>query len=205
MFTLFARHWVLILVWGIILGAAACAVTFLFPQYYSAETKVLIISRDRSGVDPYTQAKSAERIGENLAALMSTTDFYNKTMENAPASGVDVSVWQGLSERDQRKNWEKQVVGGVVYGQSLLDILVYDRTPAKAAALSDAVTKTMVARGAEYVGGDVSIKQVDSALVSRFPARPNALLNGAAGLAVGVLLAAWWVIRYKHNGLFYKA
>jgi hypothetical protein len=79
---LFSYYFRNILIWGILMMIVFTGVSLLFPRQYSAESKVLLISRDRSGVDPYTQAKSAERIGADLAQVMPTVDFYSKGLES---------------------------------------------------------------------------------------------------------------------------
>ncbi|TAN33842.1 hypothetical protein EPN28_01225 [Patescibacteria group bacterium] len=191
----------LIFTWGIIFALAAGGISLLFPKQYAAESQVLVISRDRSGVDPYTQVKSAERIGENLAQVMKTTDFYNKVME-LTVYPFNKDRWLKLSERGQRKRWKQDVQAGVVYGTGLLDITVYSFSKDDARALSDAVTQTVASRGWEYLGGDVALKVVNDPLISRWPARPDIGLNIIIGLAAGVLLSALWVARYKKHSVF---
>ncbi len=193
---LILKHSRLILLWALLIAVLSGGVSWLFPKQYSAESRVIIISRDKNGVDPYTQAKSAQQIGENLSQVMKTTDFYAKVGESAPEIFSE-SNWKSLSIREQRKKWEKDIHGEMAYGTSLLKITGYGASQVKAAALSKAVTQTVVTHGWEYVGGDVAIKEVDSALVSRLPARPNLILNIAVGFAVGGLLAALWVVRSK--------
>lgn len=182
--------------WGILIALISTGVSFVFPKQYSAVSRVIIISRDKTGVDPYTQAKAAERVGQDLAQIMKTTDFFGKVVsENADAfSGNE---WKNLSDRDSRKKWQKDVQAQMVYGASLLEVTTYALGQDKALALSGAVTKTLVAHGWEYSGGDVAIKQVDSSLVSRLPARPNFIVNAAIGFLVGGFLAALWVVRYR--------
>ncbi len=197
MLKVFVKHLRLIIVWGLIVGILSGGISLLFPMKYSAESQVLIISRDRTGVDPYTQVKSAERIGENLAQVMRTTDFYQKVMESTAT--FDRERWTNLSERKQRKEWQKDVVGGMVYGSSLLKITTYSESKDDAKALSDAVTGMVSSRGWEYVGGDVAIKSVNSPLVSSFPTRPNLLMNILVGFIAGVLLAGLWVYRSKRH------
>jgi capsular polysaccharide biosynthesis protein len=190
------KHWKLVFLWAFLIAFVSGGVSWLFPKQYSAESRVIIISRDKSGIDPYTQAKAAERIGEGLSQVMKTTDFYNKVGESAPEI-FSQAEWQRLNDRDQRKKWQKDVQGEMVYGTSLLKIVSYGSVQEKALALSQAVSKTLVAHGWEYVGGEVAIKEVDSALVSRLPARPNFLINMGVGFVVGGLLAALWVTRYR--------
>jgi len=90
-----------------------------------------------------------------------------------------------------------------VYGTGLLRLTVYSRTKEDATALAAAVTDTVTNRGWEYVGGDVSIKTVNSPLLSRLPSRPNFMINTVLGFVLGALFAAWWVTKYK-RGVFGK-
>ncbi len=198
MLNILNKHLKLIIGWGVFFAVLSLGVSLFFPQQYSASSQVLIISRDRAGVDPYTQVKAAERIGENLAQVMGTTDFYGKVMSDAGAT-FDKSVWQNLNDRELRKKWSKDVTAQMAYGSSLLNITVYSKTKEDVAALSKTVTDVVSTRGWEYVGGDVAIKVVNSALVSRFPARPNYIVNAVVGLVLGMLLAGWWVMKYKKH------
>ncbi len=198
MLSLIHKHLKFIIAWGIVFALLSLLVSVFFPPYYSASTQVLIISRSQSGVDPYTQVKSAERIGENLAQVMQTTDFYNKVMSSG-AANFDKTRWQGLTDRALRKQWQRDVEGAMAYGSSLLNIKTYSRTPEDAKALAVAVTETVSSRGWEYAGGDVAIKIVNDPLVSRFPARPNYVMNAVVGFVLGLLLSGWWVVTYRKH------
>jgi len=201
MISIILKHWKMIFFWGLFFASVSIGASILFPRQYSADSQILIITRDRYGVDPYTQAKAAERVGENLAQIMKTADFYNKVMDSAHT--FDKDSWKNIStERLRRKNWQKDVLANVVYGTSLMKITVYRDTPQEAIALSNAVTQTITARGWEYVGGDVVIKVVGDPLASRWYARPNFVMNGVFGFLVGAFLAALWVIRYKKHHVF---
>lgn len=202
MLSVIARHLKLLAVWGLVVAVIAAGVSLLFPLEYSAVSRVLIISRDRNGVDPYTQSKAAERIGENLSAVMQTSDFFGKVMESAVP--FDKARWKKLTERAARKKWQKDVRPESVYGTSLLKITVYGPTRDEAVNLSLAVTQTAAGRGWEYVGGEVVLKQVDNPLVSRLPTRPNIVVNVVAGFFIGVFLAGLWLVRYKRHTWFSK-
>jgi len=197
MLHILGKHWKLILVWGLIFAFLSCGASLFFPKQYSAETQVLIISRNQTGIDPYTQAKSAETVGTNLVQVMKTTDFYSKVMQST--GSFDRSQWQNLSDRDQRKKWQKDVQASMVYGTGMMNIVAYSGTQADAVALADAVSQTIASQGWEYVGGDVSIKIVGSPLASLIFARPNLILNSAIGFLVGVLICGLWVLKYKRR------
>ncbi len=201
MITLIFKHFKLIFFWSLFFAALSVGISMFLPRQYSAESQVLIITRDRYGVDPYTQAKAAERVGENLAQIMKTADFYNKVMISDFT--FDRDSWKSIStERLRRKNWQKDVLANVVYGTSLMKITVYRNSVQDAVALSNAVTQTITNKGWEYVGGDVVIKTVGDPLASRWYAKPNFVMNGFLGFLVGFLLAALWVIRYRKHHVF---
>lgn len=202
MLAILSRHFKLLAVWGVVVALAAAGVSLFIPMQYSAVSQLLIISRSQGGVDPYTQAKAAERVGENISEVMRTSDFYGKVLDSAVA--FDKASWKKLSERAERKKWQRDVLPESVYGTSLLKITVYGATQSEAINLSNAVTQTVASRGWEYVGGDVVLKQVDNPLVSRFPARPNIIINTLAGFAIGVFLSGLWLVAYKKHTWFSK-
>ncbi len=198
MFKLLWKRRRLLIIWGVVLGVVFAGLSLFLPRQYSADSQVLILSRDRLGVDPYTQAKSAERLGENLAQVMKTSDFFNKVM-NTKSYLFDKSQWTDLSERNKRKKWTKDVVASMVYGTGLMNIRAYSYNPEEAKNLSNAVTQIAAAQGWEYLGNDVAIKVVSSPLSSRFPARPNVIVNILAGLILGMLIGSYWIIKYSKH------
>ncbi len=197
MFEILSRNFKLILTWGILVAIFSAGISLLFPWKYSAESQVLIISRDRSGVDPYTQSKSAERIGDNLTQVMQTADFMQKVMDTTNAA-FDKTRWTNLTDRKMRKQWQKDVVGEMQYGSSIMKVTVYS-TKDDVLPLASAVTDAVVTHGWEYVGGDVALKTVSAPLVSRWIAKPNIILNALLGFLAGVILSSAWVIKYQRH------
>lgn len=201
MFSALKKHSTLIIVWGLVFATLSVFASLFFPKQYSATSQVLIISRDKAGVDPYTQARSAEKIGANLTELINTTDFYNKVINNTTYN-FNKEPWKNLTDRQQRKKWMKDVQSNMLYGVSLMNIKVYSYSPEETIALSNAVTEIMVSQGWEYLGGDVAIKAVSDPLVSSWPARPNIFANGGIGFLVGILISSLWILRYRKHNLF---
>lgn len=195
-----SKHKKLIVVWGVIFALLTGLVSIFLPTYFSAESGVLIISRDRVGLDPFTESKLAERIGENLAQIIGTEDFFNKVMETT-GNTFDKSRWQNLEPREQRKRWHRDVQAEVVYGTNLIKLTVYSVSKKDAFDLAMAVSQTLVGRGWEYVGGEVNLKVVNSPLVSRWQARPNLVTAAGGGLVVGMALASLWLLRYRRYQL----
>ena len=181
---------------GLIIGLVSLLASLLFPLEYRADAQALIISKSRYGVDPYTVVKSAERVGENLVQVIGTSDFYDKVMIQ-PNYNLDKSKFENISERAKRKLWQKTVQSSVVYGTGVLNISAYSTDPNQAKQLAGATVDTLASKGWEYVGGDVTIKVVNQPVATRFPARPNIVLNFVMGFLVGGVLSVILVIKKK--------
>mgnify|MGYP001607110026 CR=1 FL=1 len=181
------RHIRLIIAVGLLAALVSLLVSLFFPLEYRADAQVLIISQSRSGVDPYTVVKSAERVGENVSAVMKTNDFFEKVTRQEGYT-LDLSRFENIPERVKRKRWQKTVESSVVYGTGVLGISAYHEDAEQAAQFAGAAADTLAARGWEYVGGDVTIKVVNRPVATRFPVRPNLLANAVLGFLSGIIL-----------------
>ena len=97
------RGWKRIAVFAVATAAFAAAVSFAFPLRYGATMRLLMIQSQLSAADPYTAIKASERISDNLAKILYTTDFYDKVME--AQFNVDESYFAG-DERRERRRWK---------------------------------------------------------------------------------------------------
>lgn len=188
------KKWKIVLFFAILFAILSSVVSLLFSLEYRADAQVYVISKSRYGVDPYTVIKSAERVGENLVQLTKTNDFYNKVMEQ-PGYNLDKSNFVDVSERTKRKRWQKTVATSVVYGTGVINIMAYHTDPAMAKKYAGATADTLAAQGWQYVGGDVTIKVVNDPIASRFPMRPNIVLNIILGFGLGLILSAILVLK----------
>lgn len=179
---------------GVVGALLSLLLNFLiFPLEYRADAQILIISQTRTGVDPYTVIRSAERVGENLIQIMKTEDFLNKVLQNTDiASKLDLS---NLSEKQRRNLWSKTIDTSVVYGTGVLNVSAYNQSPGLAEEIAGAVVETLVSRGWEYVGGDVVIKVVNSPVATSLPVRPNLPVNVFVGFLAGILIMGAVVVR----------
>lgn len=188
---LFSHHRRFIMAIAILAAAASLLVSAFFPLKYSATTRLLIIPKSSLGVDPYTAVKSAERISENLAQIVYTTSFFDRVTR--AGFGLDLSVFNNASEIQKRKLWEQTVAPEVLSGTALLGITVFHQDKEQAKNWASAIAYTLQTQGFEYTGGNVDIKIVDTPILSRWPVKPNFLMNGFLGLLFGGLLGMVWV------------
>ncbi len=189
------KRWRILFVSGFFVAFVAGVVSLAFPLEYRADAQVLIVSKSRYGIDPYTAAKSAERVGENIVQVMASDDFYKKVMTDAPKE-VPADYFAGArNERERRKRWERSVGASVVYGTGVLNVSAFSETKEGAVALSGAVADALVNKVTDYVGGDVSLKIINQPVPTNIPVRPNIPVNIAVGFFLGALLSAAVVVR----------
>ena len=181
---------------GLIVAIVATLVSLIFPLEYRADAQALIISKSRYGVDPYTVVKSAERVGENLAQVIGTSDFFDKVMSQSGYS-LDKSKFEDLSERDKREEWQESVRASVVYGTGMMNISAYDEDKNQAKQLAGAVAETLASKGWEYIGGDVTVKVVNQPVVTKYPVRPNLFFNFILGFIIGIISASLLILKKK--------
>lgn len=188
------KRWRLVVFSGALLAVLSLLILLFTPLEYRADAQILIISKSRYGIDPYTAVKSAERVGENLVQVVGTNDFFNKVMYQNNYN-LDKSLYTNVSEKTKRKNWEKAVSASMVYGSGVLNISAYGKTKEIATQLAGASATALVAGGWEYVGGDVDFKIVNEPVVTDYPVRPNLPVNALAGFIIGVVLMSAVVLR----------
>lgn len=194
--TTLVRRSKLIIGVGILFSVLGLGVSLAFPLEYRADAGVLIVPKTRFGVDPYTVVKSAERVGDNLAAVMKTDDFRAK-VKTQEGVKLNWGEFDGLTAREQRRMWPRMVNASVVYGTGVLRVSAYHTNENQAIAFAAAAAQTLATKGFEYVGGDMTIRVVDNPVVTPWPVRPNIPVNMVLGFAVGVLVMSVIVVRNR--------
>ena len=188
----------IILLCGVVLAIVSGLVTLLFRMEYRADAQVLVVIKNQYGVDPYTTVRSAEMIADNLVQIMSTSDFYNKVM-NQPNYHIDKSYFENTTELSRRQRWQDTLKPSVVYGTGVLNLSAYSTSQDQAKEIAGAAASALISQGGEYVGGDVLMKVVNEPVSTRFPVRPNLILNIIIGFVVGVIIMTFSMVRKYRN------
>lgn len=179
---------------AIITGAfvlASLLLSLIHPLEYSASNRLLVIQPTNIALDAYSATKSVERIGEKLSEVVYTTSFYDKVMN----SNFDINTeYFKKDERKKRKQWRKMVETQVVRGSGMIKLNIYHTNKAQAAQILNAITHVFHTSGWEYVGSmNIQITEVDSLLISKWPVRPNFIINGILGLIIGLIVSLIYV------------
>lgn len=166
-------------------GALALSLIFslIQPFQYSAKTRMLVIPSG-SGLDAYSALNSAEAIGENITQVIYTTSFFDKVIQNN--SNIQ-NIWS-TDENKKRKQWEKMIKTEVLYGTGMIDVTAYHKDKAQATMLASTIAEVLSEEGRNYFGiPGLQIIMVSSPLLSKYPVKPNILLNVFMGLLLGLL------------------
>jgi capsular polysaccharide biosynthesis protein len=189
------KRWRTLLISGCFVAFVAGVVSLAFPLEYRADAQILIVSKSRYGIDPYTAVKSAERVGENVVQVLSSDVFYQSVLEEAGPGTPTAYFLEAENERERRKRWEHSVNASVVYGTGVLNVSAFATTKEGAVALSKAVADALVNRVFDYIGGDVTLKIINAPVATNVPVRPNVPLNVGVGFLVGLFLSGIVVVR----------
>ncbi len=186
------EHWNIILTCALIGAVLGLVGSLVRPLEYSSTLSLLIVPKNVSAVDPYTALRSIDRIADSLSQVVMTTTFFDKVMARSKA--IDVSQF-GTDEIKKRKKWRRTISVSVNRGTGLMRLTAYHMKAAQARTLVESVADVLMAEGWQYVGGDLEIKLVDTALESRFPVRPSIPAMMASGAFAGTLLGFLYVFK----------
>lgn len=189
---LLERHWKTIAVSGLIAAVLAAGLSFLRPLEHSSTMRLLIIQRAGQALDPFTAIRSAERIADNLSQVIYTSVFFDKVM----LAGFDIDKdYFKKDEVRRREQWASMVATRITHETGFLQVIVYHEDKDQASEIARAIGFVLTTEGNQFVGGrDLDIRLVDTPLQSRFPVRPNILLNAFLGAVVGVVLSSVYLV-----------
>jgi capsular polysaccharide biosynthesis protein len=191
------RQWRIIFL--IASGAVALALIFSLvqPFQYSAKTRILVIPAS-SGLDAYSALNSAEAIGNNISQILYTTSFFDKVLQDNPNIK---NVWS-TDETKKRNQWQDMIKTNVLYGTGLVDITVYHKDKDQAALIASTIADVLSKEGRNYFGmPSLQIIMVSSPLISKYPVKPNLLLNIFMGLLLGLLGGITFTILTYHPAM----
>ncbi|MBU0636913.1 MAG: hypothetical protein ABH818_02025 [Patescibacteria group bacterium] len=166
--------------------------TLVQPLKYGASLKALVIQNFSANTDPYTASKSNEYLSNILSKVIHSNSFYS----NVLISGFDIdkNYFSGDVIK-QMKKWNKTVNTKVINDSSIIVVSAYHPDRSQAEQIAKSVSYVLQTKHALYHGGgdNVKIKIIDESIVSRFPVKPNIILNLIVGLVAGLFLAFGYI------------
>lgn len=167
--------------------ALSLGISLLFPLQYSAKARLLVVLENELNLDSFAASRSAERIAYNLSRIIKSDSFLERVRSTSYKIGSDFP--QDLVKR--RKYWSRKVDADVMPGTAIIEIKAFDRDTVTARSTVEAISEVLALQGSVYHGGGdkVRIQLIDFPWISRFPVRPNLIVNGILGLIVGIILS----------------
>lgn len=195
--------WHSVVMFGLLGLVLALIVSFVQPLRYSSTARLLILQDVGSSVDAYTASRAEERIADNLSTLLYTSTFFDQVM-NA-GFDIDQTIFPD-DDSKARKVWGNMVNATVARGSGLLSVTAYHRDVDQAEQIVRAIALVLTEHVDEYTsGGSVSVRLVDEPLNSRWPVKPNILVNILSGFILGGFVGIGFVmlqtqrIRRRHQ------
>lgn len=196
-----------ILSWVILFLALAVIFTAIQPFKYGAKSKLLVVQSYDGIVDPYAASRSNEYLSNVLASVVSSESFFYEAVN----SGFYVDQSYFPQRADKRlKEWNKTVDAKAVNDTGIIIVNVYHRDKYQAEQIASAINYVMKAKNGLYHGAGerVSVKVVDPPIVSRFPVKPNVVLNVSLAIILGLVLGLCYIYllpEEKYNLRFWPA
>ena len=187
-----ASHWHTVIMFGLLGLVLALIVSFVQPLRYSSTVRLLILQDVGASVDAYTASRAEERIADNLSTILYTSTFFDQVMD--AGFDIDQTVFPD-DDSKTRKVWGDMVKATVARGSGLLSITAYHRDINEAEQIVRAIAVVLTERVDEYTsGGSVDVRLVDDPLNSRWPVKPNILVNILSGFVLGGFVGIGFVL-----------
>lgn len=181
-----------VLSWVILFLALAIIFTAIQPFKYGAKSKLLVVQSYDGIVDPYAASRSNEYLSNILASMVSSESFFYEVVNSG--FYVDQSYFSQRADKRLRE-WNKTVDAKAVNDTGVIIINVYHRDKYQAEQIASAVNYVMKVKNGLYHGAGerVSVRVVDPPIVSRFPVKPNVVLNVSLAIILGPVFGLCYI------------
>lgn len=179
--------------------AVATIVTFKEPLKYSAVSRLQIIENNGTNnpIDPYVAAKNNAYITDLLARVTTSGAFYQEVTKSG--FDYDQSYFTGNST-EQLVKWKGTAEVQSTGDSGILNITIYHANKAQAVLLNKAVSTTLKEKNGQFhsSGSKIELRILDEPIVSRFPVKPNVLLNYGLAVVLGISFGLFYIYVFSY-------
>ncbi len=178
---------ILLVILAVLIATMSLTLVLGQPFKYRSTVQLLVVQKQGPAVDAYTAIRSAEKMADNLSAVVYTSSFLDRALE-APYQTIDTLPTDPVK---RKREWKKMVETNVLPETGIIEISVYNPNRNQAVAYAQAISWVLVNQGDQYHGGgsDVEIRSIDAPLTSNHPVKPNLLINLLVALMIGSLIS----------------
>jgi len=176
----------------VIFMCLSAVITFVQPLKFGSVSQLIIIQKTGTEADAYNQIKSAEHLSNVLSSVVVSQSFYQRVMD--AGYDIDAAYFSG-NTNDQNKKWKKTVEAKALNDSGIIEISVYHADKNQLEKISQAVIYVLKTEHANYhgYGNNIELKVINEPVISRFPVKPNILLNFFLALIAGIVFALGYI------------
>lgn len=166
--------------------------TFSQSLKYGAKSKLLVVQNYSVGTDPYAISRSNEYLSNILTQVVYSNSFFTEVL----GSGFGISKdYFGSDTRKQMKKWEKTISARAINDTGIITIDVYHPDQYQAGQIAQAINYILKTKNKFYHGGgsQVEVKIIDQPIISRFPIKPNIVLNFSLAFVFGIIFGLLYI------------
>jgi len=170
----------------------AMGYTFLRPLEFSAQSRLLIIQNSQEGMDPFVSAKANEYLGGVLTKIVTSNSF----LEEVLAAGLNVdSTYFSNDQQVRAKTWQEMVSARSYGDLGVIEITVFHPDKYQAKQVAEAIDLTLKNKSNIFLstGDKVLLRVIDQPIVSKWPVRPNIVLNMILGPVMGLVFGLFYL------------
>ena len=173
----------------------ALIVTFAQPLKYGTQAKLLVVQSFGENADAYSASRLNEYLSGILVRVISSESFFNQTLD--AGFNIDRSYFSGTRNK-QIKLWKNTIDAKATYDSGIITLSVYHPDKTQSENIAQAAMYTLKTTNSFYHSiPNVDVRVIDSPSTSRFPVKPNIVLNIVAGLLAGLIVALLFVYRLR--------
>lgn len=177
--------------------------TAVQPFQYKSSIKLLVIQNFDKNIDPY----AASRSNEYLSAILSKVAYSDSFLSQVLDSGFNIDKQYFPDDiNDRVKEWGKMIDVQPVESTGIIDVSAYHTDKYQAEQIVRAIGRVLIEKNGDYHGyGDsVSVKSIEGPVTSKWPARPNLILNLAAALVLGLIAGLNYIYLFPEAHFSFK-
>ncbi len=169
--------------------------TFIQPLKYRVESRVLLVQTNTAGNDLYAIARTNEYLGSIMSRVIPSNTFFNQAINSGYK--IDKDYFEGDTRRKMKK-WEKTVVARSLNESGIIEVSVFHTSKYQGEQIARAVNYVLREKHDLYhgLGENVVIKIIDQPISSKFPVKPNILLNFPLALTLSIIVSLIYIYSF---------
>lgn len=182
----------------LIIASLSFFISTILPVKYEADTSIIIIQKNASGLDAYREIKSAEFAGKIAKQIILSNSVMEKVMEESNAAKSDLS--KEANPSDRLDEWQDMVSVSQASNSGILNISVRASKKQSSLQILNALVDILQKNNAEYFGSDqIGIKVINKPFYLEDPVFPNIPLNIIAGILLGLGIIVFFIAMSKEK------